>query len=318
MNFTYLPRLLCISLASFFLLHAAVGALIAVLSPWLIRWAERLQPRMAAGLLLTARLMPAAVAIFVVAALCIPSYLWLEKETGTEKIGFFCLFAAALAIAITTKAAARSLRAVVRSMLYVKRINMAARRSRGAWIVDSQHAFISLAGVLDPQVFVSRAIVQVLSREQLAAALRHERAHRDSRDNLKRLLLAAAPGLLPFLHGFKNLENAWNRFSEWAADDRAAGNARRTLALASALVRVARMTPAGEPQPLITSLASPGENFSARVDRLLRETPEPELPIRFSATHLALMLSSGFTLFAAMLLHGAMSTIHSLLEYLIR
>src|SRR2546430_1176329 len=81
-----------------------------------------------------------------------------------------------------------------------------------------------------------RAILEALSAEQLAAALRHERAHRISRDNLKRLCILSAPDILPFLGGSAELERGWAKFAEWAADHAAAdGNPDRSLSLAAAL-----------------------------------------------------------------------------------
>ena len=121
--------------------------------------------------------------------------------------------------------------------------------------------------------------MNALPAEQLAAALRHEEAHRVSRDNLKRLLLLLTPGLLPGLHGFHAIERGWARFTEWAADDEAvAGDAHLSLYLAAALVRIARMGGAPAPSPLATSFLGDSRELSARVDRLL--SPAPAAPAR--------------------------------------
>jgi hypothetical protein len=83
-----------------------------------------------------------------------------------------------------------------------------------------------------------------------------------------------APGILPFFHGFSRLEQAWARVTEWAADDFAvAGDTHRSLTLAAALVRVARLGKVPAPPVLVTSLMPNGVDLSARVDRLLTSSP---------------------------------------------
>ena len=57
--------------------------------------------------LLALRLLPAALALFVVAGLCVPSYLWLEPETGPEEVGAGCLAAAILAAVLWGTSTAR-------------------------------------------------------------------------------------------------------------------------------------------------------------------------------------------------------------------
>jgi len=140
----------------------------------------------------------------------------------------------------------------------------------------------------------------------------------DLSDNLKRLLVLLAPGMLPFASGFRNLERAWAKISEWAADDlAAAGKTRRSLSLAAALVHVARL---GSTAPaLATSLMAEGADLSERVDRLLR-------PARYTARRHdrepILMASAGLLLTGALIavmahpvtLHSA----HECLEFLIQ
>src|SRR5262249_40710343 len=130
-----------------------------------------------------------------------------------------------------------------------------------------------LAGILHPRVLVARRVLQTLTPQQLAVALRHEEAHRASRDNLKRLLLILCPGLLPFAGGFRKLECQWLRLTEWAADDHAVnGDPRRSLTLAEALIRVARLNPMICSAPIFHGLLD--EDFEARLARLLHPSPE--------------------------------------------
>jgi Zn-dependent protease with chaperone function len=183
--------------------------------------------------------------------------------------------------------------------------------NRDLRLVDHPSGVLALAGIFRPRIYVSRQLCEALTPEQFDAAVAHEAAHHASRDNLKRLWLLLAPGLLPFLRGFDALERAWTRHAEWAADDAAAaGDARRSLALAAALVRVARM----ETAPSLISPFDGGVDLSARVERLLRVEPpstvSPRTPA-FAAIAIAaavlFLLSQPVTF----------TTVHKLLEHLI-
>ena len=225
-----------------------------------MRAARRMRPRLAERFLLALRLLPAALALFVVAGLCVPSYLWLEPEISAEEVGAGCLTAAILAAALWTISTARGVRAAVRSARHARSCERLGRRSTlpgsrlPVWILDAPAPLLALVGVFRSRVAISSPVMSALSAGQLAAALRHEEAHRVSRDNLKRLLLLLAPGLLPGFHGFDAIERGWARFTEWAADDDAvAGDAHLSLSLAAALVRIARMGGAPAPSPLTAS-----------------------------------------------------------------
>jgi hypothetical protein len=137
---------------------------------------------------------------------------------------------------------ARTARALLRSMRHLRawrrRGSEATIGDRRVWMVDGSGQTLALAGIFRPKLIVSRNIVETLPADQLAAALRHERAHADAWDNSKRLLMLLAPNLTLR----SQVERAWARFAEWSADDRAAeGDANRSVSLAAALVSVARM-----------------------------------------------------------------------------
>ncbi|HEV2448066.1 MAG TPA: hypothetical protein VGS58_19180 [Candidatus Sulfopaludibacter sp.] len=322
MTAPYLVRLLCISLASFFLIHLALGVLVSLAAPAAVRAANRMRARRAARFLLVLRLLPAGAALATVAVLCVPSYLLLEPAATSEEVGLSCLGAALLCLACWSLAVARSCRAASRSLSYIRYCRMVGRRTSlgaersPAWVVDGPAPFLALAGIVHPRLMVSKDVVAALPDEQLAVALRHEHAHQTSRDNLKRLLLLLAPDVFPFWRAFDVLERGWSRFTEWAADDDAvAGDAGRSVSLAAALVRVARMGACPQTAPLVTSLLSDNDDLAARVDRLLREAPgnaaERGKPVLAWGTALA---AAG--LFAGLLQPATLYSVHRLLEHL--
>jgi Zn-dependent protease with chaperone function len=310
---SYLARLLLLSSTAFFLLEIVVGALVASIAPAAIRRAATIRPRDAARWLLTLRLLPAAFATLVVAALCVPSYLRFEPRVAREEVGIACVCAAILGAAIGAAGIYQALRALVRSRLYLRRCGGVESRVEGekVWIVRHS-AGLALAGIVHPRLLISVTAWNDLSGDQLAVALRHERAHRVSRDNMKRLLLLLAPAIFPRLRA---LESAWAKCSEWAADDHAAeGDANRSLALAAALVRVARLQSGIAMPPMVTSLVEADEDLSFRVERLLHPAPLNEANLRPAA----IALFGVALLIAASAMSPAwLHLVHQLLEKLL-
>ncbi len=321
MTLPYLFRLLCLCLGCFFAVHLAAGFAVALCARRLVRLAPALKPRSAGRLLLASRLFPPAAAALTVLALCAPSYLWLEPRTGfVEEVGVAFLAAAAGGAVLWGVSLGRVLSASIRSWLYLRRIDRRSTRSMVAgipvWIVDQRAPQVMLAGIFRPRTLVSRSIAAALSHEELEAALLHEQAHESARDNFKRLLLAAAPGLFPCSNF---LERAWAQAAEWAADDLAvSGDPERSLSLASALVAVARLGPAPPPHRLATSLLDGAQNLAIRVDRLLAAVPPGDGP-RWAGTFWALCLTPLAVAAAACCAHPAtLTAFHFLLERLSR
>jgi beta-lactamase regulating signal transducer with metallopeptidase domain len=317
----YLARLVCLCLAAFFLLHAAVGLALCAMAPKAIRLASRMVPASGARVLLAVRLFPAGFALFMVAGLFTPSYFSLEPQGTPEAMGLPCLAAALMGLTICGLSLVRATRAVVRSLSHRRECRRQSReihlpgQSGAAWVIDGTGPCVMLTGIFRPRLVISGSVVAALPVEQLAVVVRHERAHAISRDNLKRLLVLLAPGIVPFAPGFRKLEQAWSRASEWAADDHAAaGQSRRSLSLAEALVRVARLGSAVSAPTLATALLADEAGLSERVDRLLRPAHRTARP-----RHREPVLAAS----AALLLMGALigvmahpATLHSAHEFL--
>jgi Zn-dependent protease with chaperone function len=283
----YLARLLCLGLASFFLVHLVTALFVAAFTPHAIRAAQELAPRRAARLLLTLRLSPFGLALTAVLGLCLPSYFWFEPDRIDEQVGVACLFFALMGAIIAGLALARGVRAIVATLLFARRcrrsgshVSLAGKYPR-ATVIEGATPLLALAGIVRPRLIVSEGVVNALSEEELSVALRHERAHQTSRDNLKRLCIFLTPGMIPLLPGFRALERGWISFAEYAADEAAvAGDTRRSLALASALVRVARLGSVSGLSPVAISFLEDVSDLSARVDRLLLQSPLIEAPHR--------------------------------------
>jgi beta-lactamase regulating signal transducer with metallopeptidase domain len=295
------------------------------LAPAAIRLAERFRPQLAARLLLLLRFAPAGLSLLMAGGLLAPSYLWLEPRATTEPIGWVCLAAAALGLAVWSLSITRALRAAGRSLRHIRHCQRTARKTylRGetapVWLMEDPAPLVMLEGVLRSRLVIARKVVSALSAEQLAAVLRHERAHSRSRDNFKRLLVLLTPGILPFYRGFSSLEQAWARVAEWAADDFAvAGDSCRSLTLAAALVRVARLGAVPTPPVLVTSLMPNGVDLSARVERLLHFVPAAAKPGRAAKLLFGAGVLLGASVIALMAQPVTLHAAHECLEELIR
>jgi Zn-dependent protease with chaperone function len=327
MTLPYLLKLLSLCLASFFLVHLALALLISLATPAAVRFSARLTPVTAARFLFFLRMLPAAVGALIVAGLCVPSYLWLEPRTAaSEEIGAVCLAFSTLTVGLWAVSITRGLRAIIGSIVFLRQCERTAQRTvlpgeaLPLWMVEEPAALFAIGGIFRARLLISRQVMSVLSGDQLAAALRHERAHWTSRDNLKRFLLILAPDLVPFLHGFESLVQAWAKYTERAADDLAvAGDAGGSLSLAAALVCVSRLGIATTTPSLAAPLLPGDEDLEARVERLLSVAPQAGAHQRWMGCLIscAAVLLSGTVVMIALepaLLHP----VHRLLENLIR
>lgn len=328
MTLSYFPRLLCLCLEAFFLLYLVLGALVSLLAQPSIRLSDRIRAASAARMLLALRLLPALGATCIVLLVCLPSYLWLEPDDPSERVSMVCLLLAGLGILTWCLSAARGFHAALRSSRFLRDCRAAGSPLRlpgateddvaTAWLVDAPPPLLALGGIVRPQLVISRAVLQSLPSGQMDAALRHERAHWTAHDNLKRLSILSTPAILPFGSINRILECSWRKQSEWAADDRAvAGDPQRSIALASALVAIARMHAPAPAAPVLSCLLGETDQLSARVNRLLNPAPPAgRAPLPHSRLAWAALWAIGSTAAVALLQPAALHSIHTALEHL--
>jgi Zn-dependent protease with chaperone function len=288
MTFSYALRLIVVSLAAFAVIVAIVGIVVSLAAGAAQHAAGRMRASAAARLILFLRLLPAGLGAFLVAAVCVPSYIQFEQRAELEEAGRLC---------------------IALSMISCVLLLLTAVRAGRAWLHSAgPDQTLALVGIFRPRIVVSDAAREYLSQAELTMALRHEESHAASRDNFKRLLILLAPGPFPRFH---ELEQTWKRLAEYAADDRAAaGDPQQSLSLAAALVRIAKLGMAVE-HPLVTSFLATSNDLESRVDRLLN--PQ-QLPNTRYVTLACYCLAFGVL---APMLHPATPVfVHALLERL--
>ena len=322
----YYMRLLCLCLATFFVVHTVGCLMVCSVARAMVSMAAAIRPRVSSRLLFALRMAPAAITVFVVVGFCVPSYIWMEPHVQNERVGLACLLAATLGGMGWAVSLLRGSASVLRTAYYVRECGLNAEAIDpgdglpDVLLVEDGAAVMAVAGVLRPRLMASRSVMDTLSREEKEVALRHELAHRESRDNLKKLLILLSPDLLPFTSGLATLERGWSRFAEWAADDAAvSGDALRALSLASALVRVARLGVHPAPAHLLSSLAEADRDLEMRVERLLSEPAYAERALQplLTVGRNAMLLCGGLTV-AVLLWPGSLGGIHRLLEHLVQ
>jgi len=309
----YFIRCGVIALSVFFLVYAGLSLLVSAGWRTLHREGRRTSSVAAYGL----RIFPLLAAFVAVVLFTIPSFLRFEPRWDEEPIGIAVLVLAAGGAAI-----------LILGMVNVLRAWMCTRRSVFSWIADSQAlkleaavpAFqtcesaplLAVAGLRRPKLLLSGRARQLLDPGELEVAIRHELAHVRRCDNLKKLLLRACA--FPF---FGALERAWLAAAEISADDDAVQDEQSALDLASALLKLSRLSPR-EPSPELAMdlvSGSPGA-VAARVERLLSWTPHAPRPHRLAGIALPAVIMAVATI--AFSYVSLLDRVHQLTELLVR
>jgi len=205
--------------------------------------------RCSAGLLLGLRLLPAALSTFFVLSMFLPAHWRFEPAGSDETFGVTLALFAALSLLLigrSTLRAARMLRTDMRLAAMTRRL----ATPRGIAFEVTDLPGVSLAGILRPKILVGSQALATLTPAELDVAISHEIAHQRSLDNFKRFLICCAPDVFGWLPEARTLESRWEAETECQADALAVrGDDNRAVSLASALVKVARLTRPGAISP---------------------------------------------------------------------
>ena len=267
----YLLHGTTLALAWFLMVNAAVSALVVVAADRLTNMPRAASP----GFWLALRLLPAALSILFVGVVFVPSYWRYEPRELVEGFDLTLTTLAALALPILGAALVRGAgawrRAVRRADLWMRAGRPLALdgTSMAAYAIDTDAPVMALVGVLRPRLLITRPVLEALTVEELHAGVAHELGHWRAWDNLKRLAMQSAPDLVAATGAARAIERRWAAASEHAADRGAGDSGAARCALASALVKVARLTPplalASEPNSAFVE----GGDITSRVQRLL-------------------------------------------------
>jgi hypothetical protein len=320
----YFSLAACLALAVFFAVNL-VASLLATLV-WRVaeRGLHRVRPRTRAGSLFLLRLLPVGAALVVVGGVFIPAFCAFEPRETRERVAISLLVLAAIGIALIAGGAARAWRAsrITRQLIGEWLKTAQPVHVPGAAIevfgVEADFPVVSVEGIVRPRLFISQRVLAECTPDELAAMIRHECGHVASADNLKRLAFRLVLDPLSFTRVGRDLEQAWHDASEDVADDyTVTGSPRSALALAHALVRVARMVPSGSAAVPLTSLYR-GTGVERRVRRLLGSEPSTSgRPAWVLAVRALLMLPPVLTLTVLLDWH-LLRGVHGLIEVVVK
>jgi beta-lactamase regulating signal transducer with metallopeptidase domain len=178
-------------------------------------------------------------------------------------------------------------------------------------VVDAAEPLVAVIGAWRPRIVATESVRAVCNAEEFRAVLAHEAAHLAVRDNLKLLILVAAPDALALSPVAAALTERWRAAAECEADERAtAGDSERRLALASALIKVARLLKSrSAPQPAL-GMPVAADDVPGRVQALLGP-PAPQARGR------VLVALLGGALLIPILALPRYALLHELIEQLI-
>jgi hypothetical protein len=259
-------RGILVALGSFGVVYCLLSLIVVCVWQCLRRLCRNSAPG-SARLLFAWRIFPMAGSAFITLAFGLPAFLRLESGAVDEDMG-------TLVFSICT------LLLLAAGFFRVVTAQAGASRVVADWL-EGSHAVdtganvpalqagpglppLLLYGISTSRVLVSETAAALLSPGELRVAVQHEIGHMRSRDNLKKLVLHAAP-----FPGMASLERAWQEAAEFAADEAAVSSNDDAVDLAAALLKLSELVPVHDPPAFTTGLVDLTASVKLRVERLL-------------------------------------------------
>jgi hypothetical protein len=306
--------MLCLVLLAMFALSTLLLAGVVALA-----WRAGLCRALTASVdLLVLRLLPAAGALLIVLTVVLPAFLSEEPHQQREAAGPWLFALAGFSLLAVGHGVWRATRACAAARAVLRCCGPARR-----WLVESGQ-LVKVVAVAEPVVAViggwrarivaAECVVAACSTDELRQVIAHEAAHVSAHDNLKQLLLVATPDVLSWTRIGAALTQRWRAAAELEADRRATGNdPRRRLALAAALIKVARAFEATGRSSVALSLPVASNDVEGRVRQLLAP-PDCTVPSKAAGARMLAMCAVLLPV-AALPLYPL---VHELIEALVR
>lgn len=244
-----------------------------------LAWRTGLQRHLAgADAVLGIRLLPAVGSAILVLTVVLPAFLLYEPPHAHDHPGPLLLASALFALLVLADGARRGIgawratRALLRSAQPLHTDTLAGGPE--VTVINVNEPLVAVIGGWRQRIVAARCVAAACDPEEFHQVLAHEAAHLRARDNLKLLLLLTMPDALAWLPTGAALTERWRAATELEADERASGcDRRKRAALASALIKVARLSLASSRPRKLVRTAAPVTGLEHRIRRLLAPSP---------------------------------------------
>jgi Zn-dependent protease with chaperone function len=241
------------------------------------------------------RMLPSLGALFLTLSVVLPAFLIKEPNRAAEPVGPLLILMVAYVLVTLGAGCMRGWRAWLATTKLLRdcgtRYTRFSIAGRDVEIIDIPGIMVAALGAWRPRIVAAACVLEACSREEFREVIGHEAAHILTHDNLKLLLLLSSADILAAMPAGKALIARWRAAAEFEADAMAtAQDPLRRVTLASALIKVARLSGARRP---LAELSMPilVDDVDGRVRRLLAPLPTAHsyLPAKNTAA-LALLL----------------------------
>lgn len=231
-----------------------------------------------ADAVLAVRLLPAMGSATVVLTVVLPAFLIYEPRHAHDQPGPLLVVSAVFSLLVLGDGVRRGLRAwrTTRALLRGSQPLLDHPAGHGAEVsvINVKEPLVGVVGSWRQRIVAARSVAAACDHEEFRQVLAHEAAHMDARDNLKLLMLLTMPDALAWLTTGGALTAQWRAATELEADERASGaDPRKRVALASALIKVARLSLASGRPRAVSRVGTHLNGLEQRVRRLLAPSP---------------------------------------------
>lgn len=220
-----------------------------------LNWSAKARARLA----FTLRLFPTIFPFLFLTFFFAPAFAIYEKHNPDEFISVKLALLTFIASVCIAYAVVQLLLSLLRTRLQIakwareeNRLNLKST-TLPAYRIKHDYPMLAVVGFFKPRIFVDGRVLELLNEDELAAVIAHEHAHVEMQDNWKRLALKFCKSLLIVSFSTK-IEKAWETSVEAVADKFASnGKQTRSLDLASALTKLARVMSENPKAQLVAS-----------------------------------------------------------------